>query len=470
MHLEGAVRGRARFHAQAAGRAGMSHFPFTEARPIEHGATLPPCADVVVIGGGVIGVCTALELARAGQKVVLLEKGRIAAEQSSRNWGWVRVQGRDLAEIPIMLEARRLWSDLDADCRGRTGLATVGVSYLAATEAKMAGYAAWLESAKDFGLDTRLLSRAETSAAFPGAKRAWQGAMSTPSDMKAEPWVAVPELARLAASEGVAIREGCAVRALDIAAGRIAGVITEAGRIACDAVVLAGGAWSSLLLRRHGVNIPQLSVRSSVMATGPMAQVHSGAASEPGMAWRRRSDGGYTIAWGGQAELYVGPDAFRALPKYLPVMREDPGGFRLKPLAPKGFPDGWTTPRRWAEDQPSPFEAQRILNPAPNTKGLAQAARQFEAIWPEAGPVKPVARWAGMIDVMPDIVPVVDSIAALPGLTVATGMSGHGFGIGPAFGRIAARLVRGEDPGHDLSRFRYARFSDGARMDPGPAI
>lgn len=445
-------------------------FPMTLDQPVQHAAELPPCCDVVVIGAGIIGVTTALDLARSGQKVVLLEKGRVAAEQSSRNWGWVRVQGRDMAEIPIMLEARQLWSELDAECHGRTGLATVGVTYLAGTDAKLAGYEAWLKQAGAFGLDSRILSQSDLAQALPGARRAWTGALSTPSDMKAEPWVAVPELARLASEAGVAIREGCEVRGLDIAAGRIAGVMTEAGRIACDAVVLAGGAWSSLMLRRYGVTIPQLSVRSSVMATGPMPEVHSGAASEPGMSWRRRADGGYTIAWSGQADLFVGPDAFRALPKYLRVMRVDPGGYRLKPIAPKGFPDAWTTPRRWAEDDSSPFEAQRILNPAPNRRGLARAARQFRDIWPEAGPITPVAQWAGMIDVMPDVVPVVDTVAAIPGLTVVTGMSGHGFGIGPAFGRIASRLVRGAAPGHDLSRFRLGRFSDGTRMDPGPAI
>ena len=75
-----------------------------------------------------------------------------------------------------------------------------------------------------------------------------------------------------------------------------------------------------------------------------------------------------------------------------------------------------------------------------------------------------------MIDALPDVVPAVDRAAQLPGLTVVTGMCGHGFGIGPAFGRIAARLATGEDPGHDLARFRLARFSDGSPMRPGPNL
>jgi glycine/D-amino acid oxidase-like deaminating enzyme len=75
-----------------------------------------------------------------------------------------------------------------------------------------------------------------------------------------------------------------------------------------------------------------------------------------------------------------------------------------------------------------------------------------------------------MIDTMPDIVPVVDRVTALPGLTVGTGMSGHGFGIGPGIGRILADLVQGNDPGHDLKRFRLSRFSDGSPVRLGPGI
>ena len=70
----------------------------------------PDRVSVVVIGGGIVGVCTALSLARWGVSVALLEKGRVAAEQSSRNWGWVRMQGRDRAEVPLMLESRRQWA------------------------------------------------------------------------------------------------------------------------------------------------------------------------------------------------------------------------------------------------------------------------------------------------------------------------------------------------------------------------
>ena len=90
----------------------MTRFPISETSPVEHAGDLPEAADCVVIGGGVIGVMTAYFLARAGQSAVLVEKGRIAGEQSSRNWGWIRQQGRDPAELPIVIEAARHWRTL----------------------------------------------------------------------------------------------------------------------------------------------------------------------------------------------------------------------------------------------------------------------------------------------------------------------------------------------------------------------
>lgn len=445
-------------------------FPFSLQTPVEHGGALPKSSDVVVIGGGVIGVSTALWLARAGASVTLLEKGRVAAEQSSRNWGWIRVQGRDMAEIPIALEAQRLWLALDAECQGRLGIKRVGVTYLARRDRDMAAYAQWLRDADAFGLTSHLVGRDGLAAALPGARGGWAGALMTPSDLKGEPWVAVPELARLARQDGAQIVEHCAVRTLDLAAGRVRGVVTEQGTIACSEVVLAAGAWSALFLRRHGVSIPQLSVRSTALETGPLPQVTGTAAVDARVAWRPRGDGGYTLAPSTLSELFVGPDAVRALPKYLPLLKQ--GGFdvRLKTHAPTGFPDAWGTPRRWAADEETPFERMRILNPAPNTAKVAETCRAFAETFPDLGAVTPRTAWAGMIDVLPDVVPVVDRVAALPGVTAVTGMCGHGFGIGPAFGQIAARLATGQDPGFDLARFRLGRFNDGSAMVPGPNI
>lgn len=445
-------------------------FPITEATPVTYPGPPPAQTDVVIIGGGVIGVCTALYLAQAGQRVTLLEKGRIAGEQSSRNWGWIRQTGRDLDELPIMMEAIRLWRDLASSTNVDIGLTQGGVTYLARSDKEMSGYADWLDQAQGQGTDSRILSTAETASMIPAMSHSYTGALYTPSDMRAEPELAVPALAGIATRAGVTIVENCAVRALDIAAGRVAGVITEAGRIAASQVVLAGGAWSSLFLRHHGVTIPQLSVRATVAATTPLPDVYAGAAADDRIAFRRRADGGYSLAAGGASDLFIGPDAVRALPKYLTQLKADPFGVRLLPAAPKDFPDAWGTARAWDADRQSPFERMRVLNPAPNQSKLTKMKREFADLFPDLGPVTLSKAWAGMIDVMPDVVPVVDYAASIPGLIVGTGLSGHGFGIGPGIGRVLAALVTGNDVGHDLTRFRLSRFSDGTPIRIGPAM
>jgi len=445
-------------------------FPFSESDPIQFAGPAPKCADVVIIGGGVIGVTTALYLAEKGVAVTLVEKGRIAAEQSSRNWGWIRQQGRDEDELPIVIEACRLWKQLSKECGEDIGLAQTGVTYLANSANEMADFDDFMTIAARHDVDTRLLSSAETAALIPGMARKFHGAMTTPSDMRAEPWLAVPALARLAARKGATIVENCAARSLDISAGRISGVWTETGLIETSSVLVAGGAWSSLLLRLHGVSIPQLSVRSTVAATEPMPEVHAGAAVDSEVAFRRRQDGGYTLAPGSGSALYVGPDAFRHAVKYLPALLDNPFGLRYLPAAPSRFPDAWSKRRTWTADETSPFERMRILNPAPSQKGLRSVEREFARLFPDLGPVRLKTGWAGMIDAMPDVVPVVDRVEAIGGLFVATGMSGHGFGIGPGIGRVVADLIKGHAVGHDLSRFRLSRFSDGSAIKLGPAL
>lgn len=449
-------------------------FPITAASPARFTGPLPPKADVVVIGGGVIGVMTAWHLRARGLAVVLCEKGRIAGEQSSRNWGWVRQQGRDAAELPIMIEASRMWDDLAAEAEADLGFRRTGVLYVARTEKDQADHDAFMELARAHRLDTRLLTAAEVRAMLPGAADAWPGGLKgglwTASDGRAEPWIAVPALAAAAARRGVTVVEGCAVRGIERVAGRVAGVVTERGPVACDAVVLAGGAWSSLFLRANGATIPQLSVISTVAQTVPMPEIFPGAMTDGAFAFRRRLDGGYSIAPGDFHEFYLGPDAFRNLRAFLPEVWANPFGRRYLPLAPAGYPDGWRTPRAWALDRPSPFEAVRILDPRPNMAALGRVQTAFARAFPALGRPQIATAWAGMIDTMPDVVPVVDHVPGLPGLTVATGMSGHGFGIGPGFGRVVADLVTGQPPGHDLTRFRFSRFADGSALASGPAL
>ncbi len=450
----------------------IQHGPINLDTPIRFNDALPDEVDIVVIGGGIVGVSSALFLANAGFSVSLMEKGRIACEQSSRNWGWIRQHGRDADELPIMMHASRLWEELDAATSGKTAFKRGGIMYLASTRAQMDKRESWLEIAKQHQLDTRILTAdqvAEHIQQGEGAHK-WIGATYTPSDGRAEPWQAVPALCGLAQAKGVTVTENCAVRAFEVTNGNLQSVVTEKGNIKCGQAVLAAGTWSSLLLQRHGVSIPQLSVRSSVSATAPMPEIFGGNAGDETMAFRRRADGGYNISISAQHDLYIGPGVLRHVLKWLPVASKHWRDTRFRSNAPQNYPDHWKTNRTWAEDETSPFERMRVLDPKPDTSKNETLRQAFAARFPQLGKPTLTHSWAGMIDAMPDIVPIVDRVPAIDGVILVTGMSGHGFGIGPGFGEIVAKIAARNPTGFEMDRFRFSRFSDGSKLRPGPSI
>ncbi|WP_155515848.1 NAD(P)/FAD-dependent oxidoreductase, partial [Pseudomonas savastanoi] len=128
--------------------------------PVETSPKLPLEADVVVIGGGIIGSFTAYYLALRGMKVALVEKGRIGAEQSSRNWGWCRQQNRDARELPMATKSLDLWEQFAKQSGEQTGFTRCGLLYLSNDEKELAGWARWGEFARTVGVQTYMLNRA----------------------------------------------------------------------------------------------------------------------------------------------------------------------------------------------------------------------------------------------------------------------------------------------------------------------
>ncbi|MBU6420238.1 MAG: FAD-binding oxidoreductase [Proteobacteria bacterium] len=415
----------------------------------------PAQADVVVIGGGIIGVCTAWNLAQKGAKVVLCEKGRIAAEQSSRNWGWVRVQGRDVRELPLMFESRKLWARMNELTGAETGYRVCGIAYLNANAKEQHQRAAWAAKAVPLGAGSRVLDSTETALLLPEAARRFVGALFTESDARAEPQLAVPAMARAAQATGVAILQNCAVTGLVREAGKIIAVETERGRIACPKVVLAGGAWSRLFCRKHGIALPQLKVRSSVLRTAPLHGPEISASARH-YAFRKRLDGGYTIANGWISSPEITPDVFRLFFKFLPEFLSERD--YLRPHVSGQFLQEWRQERDYLSGGNAPFTQERILDPAPQIRGLRQAMRHLARDVPVFADAKVAQSWAGFIDGTPDAIPVISEVKSQKGFYIATGFSGHGFGIGPGAGRLMAEIVAGETPVVDPSAFRMERF------------
>jgi glycine/D-amino acid oxidase-like deaminating enzyme len=429
---------------------------------------VPAATGVVVIGGGIIGTFAALTLAGRGIPVVLCEKGYIACEQSSRNWGWCRQAGRDVREMPLIVQSLQLWRNMNRLTEADTGFRECGVLYVGESESDEIRFADWAQMAKPYDIGTRIVHGAELGALMPGASRTFAAGLYVPTDGCAEPQRAAPAIARAAQRHGAVILAHCAARGIERVGGRAAAVITERGRIACDAVLLAGGAWSSLFCASLGIRLPQLKVLSSVMRTAPVAGGPDTCTYLDEVGYRKRRDGGYTLAKGAGYVAPFVPDSLRYLREFLPTLRKEHDSMRLR-LNAQSLRE-FRAPRSWPLDRPSPFEATRVLDPAPNKALNRRALAAMIGLYPVFRDVHVTQQWAGYIDVTPDVVPYISQVGDLPGLTVATGFSGHGFGIGPAAGRLAAELAIGATPSADPTPFRVSRFSDGSPIDIGPEI
>ena len=423
--------------------------------PVAADPTLPERTDVVIIGGGIIGVSTALFLAEKGIAVALCEKGRIGGEQSSRNWGWCRTMGRDADEIPLAMESLRLWRGMNRRTDRETGFRQPGIMYLCETEAEVAAQESWLVHARQYQVDARLLRGAALDKALPGAGKSFIAGMHTPTDGKAEPALAAPAIAEAARDHGAQIFTNTAVRGIERTAGRVTGVVTERGRIACQSVVLAGGAWSRLFAGNAGLDLPQLKVLGSVFRTKPMNGPDITAAGSV-FAFRKRLDGGYSIARRNANTAEITPDHLRLLQDFLPRLIGNRHEIRLR-VGMRSWEE-LRTARSWSLDQPTPFEAVRVLDPKPKPGILVQARTVLARAFPAFADMQVVESWAGLMDVTPDAVPVIDQVSHMPGFFIATGFSGHGFGIGPGAGRLMADLVAGDRPVVDPAPFRLARF------------
>jgi glycine/D-amino acid oxidase-like deaminating enzyme len=419
-------------------------------------APLPSSVDVAIIGGGVIGVSTAYALARAGIRVALFEKASLACEQSSRNWGWVRTLTRDLPEVPLAMRSNQLWAEIQAQVD--VGFRRTGMLYLQETEADAASHQAWIDNARTYGIDAHQLDRRATLAHLPDSRRDWTGAMYSPTDGVAEPQFAVQGIASLARQEGAIVLERCAVRGIERAAGKVSAVITERGRVAAGSVLVAAGAWSRLFCGNLGADFPQLKVRGSVMRTLPFDAGLTAAINGKDFTCRKRADGGYTVSQFGASMADLVPDSFRLMRHFIRPWLANNTFVRLR--FGKRFFQELATPRHFAADRVSPFERNRVLDPLPSRSGVEQAWRRLSDAFPVFRNAAIAQSWAGYIDVTPDAMPVMDALPGLPGMYLASGFSGHGFGIGPAAGEAMAQLIQGKAPSVDLRPFRFGRYTE----------
>jgi glycine/D-amino acid oxidase-like deaminating enzyme len=424
--------------------------------PFQGDEDFPSKADVVVIGGGIIGVNTALTLAERGVSVVLVEKGVIGGEQSARNWGWTRQMGRDAAELPLTMASLRLWSQMNERIGAETGWRRTGITYLCYNKRDMDIWGGWYDEGKAYGLDSQMLTGQQVSVLLPGSSGGLIGGLHTPSDGRAEPAIAAVAMANAARRAGARILTQCAARGVERSAGKISAVVTERGRIACSSVVLAGGVWSRLFAGNMGLDFPQLKVMGTVARVTGVEGISDMPVAASDFSYRKRLDGDYTVALRNANIANIVPDSFRLFAEYMPSFVQTWRELKLR--VGKAFMEEMSVPRSWSLDQQTPFEAVRTLDPVPeqsfNRKALAKLAQAYPAF----AKAKIVNEWAGMMDVTPDAVPVISEVASVPGFHIASGFSGHGFGIGPGAGQLMADIVMGATPLVDPKPFHISRL------------
>ena len=435
-------------------------------KPIESDERLPEAADVVVIGAGMAGSSAAYALAKKGLQVALLDKGVVGGEQTSRNWGWCRQQHRDLRELPLAQKSLQIWGELNQELGLDTGFRRTGLVYVTTRPADLAQWEAWTLRARDYQMHSHILSAAEAKAMTPGSTVDWLGGVHSPSDGRAEPALAGPAIAEGARQKGATIHQNCAARGLDIAAGKVVGVITEKGRVRARAVLAAGGAWTSMLFRHHALSLPQAGVRSTSFFTEAALQVTEGGLSMPDVTIRRRLDGGYTVGANGRGVLELSPQGLIYARQFWPTFKKRRLLLRLS--IGRSFFDGPESLTRWTLDGISPFERLRTLDPPPDAAQIRMGLARLAVNYPALAGLKVAASWGGLIDSTPDGIPVISAVDPLPGLYVSTGFTGHGFGIGPAAGQLAADLIAGDPPIVDPEPYRYSRMIDGSDLgEPG---
>jgi glycine/D-amino acid oxidase-like deaminating enzyme len=418
--------------------------------------TMPDAhADVVVIGGGIVGCATAYYLARRRAKVVLVERGDLAGGQSSRAWGFVRQQGRDPREMPLMIACNRMWPHLSAELKADIEWVQGGNLVLAADGRRMDECEKWLPVARDFGVDTRLVSAAEVKRLIPDLHGRWVGGMYTASDGHAEPRSATLAFARAAAALGAKLYTSCAARGIEVTNGQVTAVVADNKTIKTSVVVCAAGAWSGAFARRVGLSLPLLTVRASVAETAAASPITDIGVWAAGVAFRQRRSGSFYIAPSGESDYYVSLDTLRHLRLFLPNYLKNWRLVRLRVGMDLAKELAGLVPVRRARPG-----AVDVAEPTPSAKEIDGARRDFVELFPALSALGLQRTWAGDIDVTPDAVPVLGPVERPTGFFFATGFTGHGFAMAPIVGLALSELILDGRSSVDIHPLRYARFRE----------
>ncbi|GGX92573.1 NAD(P)/FAD-dependent oxidoreductase [Streptomyces fructofermentans] len=377
----------------------------------------PARAEVVVIGGGVMGTSIAYHLARAGvEDVLLVERGELASGSTSRAAGGVRAQFSD--ELNILLGARSLeaFARFERDTGQDIGLHRVGYLFLLSTPEDVASFEAGVRRQNALGVPSRMTDPAEARRLSPliGTEGLLAAAFS-PDDGHCTPEAVVHGYAAAARRHGATLVRHCEVTGVETRGDAVTAVVTDRGRIATSTVVCAAGAWSRAVGAMAGVDLPVEPLRRQIAVTGPV----------PGLPPRLPMTIDFT------SSLY-----FHAEGPGLLLGMSDPD-------ESTGFATG--THDRW----------------------IPRLCAAMEHRAPALLDLRRTGGWAGLYEVTPDRNALIGEARSVSRFLYATGFSGHGFLQGPAVGEVVRDLFLGHDPFVDITPLRAERFAADA---PRPEV
>ena len=378
--------------------------------------SLPDRAEVVIIGGGVMGASTAFHLAEAGvTDVLLLEKDSLACGSTSKSAGGVRAQFSDAVNIALGIRSLPAFEQFGVRPGGEIDLHQVGYLFLHTDETAWAVAQEAVAIQNSLGIPTQLLTAAEAGALSKGVEVGDViGATFHPRDGYCSPENVVQGYAAGARALGATVRTGVGVTGIETSGGEITGVVTDQGVVATSTVVCAAGAWSREVGRWVGVDLPIDPLRRQIIVTEPLNEE---------LLALYPMDTPMTIDAASTFYLH----------------REGPGllvgmSYQDESL---GFHDGFS--EDWLPDL---LEAMERRAPALLDVGIAH-------------------RWAGYYEVTPDHNAVIGEATSVSRFLYAAGFSGHGFLQGPAVGEVMRDFYLGQPPVVDVSTMSADRFSAG---------
>jgi sarcosine oxidase subunit beta len=372
--------------------------------------------NVVVVGGGIVGVASAYYLAERGADVTLFEKGSLGAGSTERSAGGIRAQFSTAVNVDLSLASMAVWERFEAEFGVDIAYRRPGYLFLARTDETAERFRETVRMQNDRGVPSEVLDPATARERCPGLREeAFVAATYSPTDGFADPGLALRGYSGAADAAGVTIRTKTPVTDVHRSAGRVVGVEADGERVDADYVVNAAGAWSARIAEMAGVDLPVAPRRRQVLVVDPETEIPESVPLtidlETGSYFRPERDGAALV--GGH---FSGED-------------------------PDADPD------RYGESVDLDWAATAI-------ERAADVATYF-------GPDSRIRRgWAGLYAVTPDHHPIVEE--TLPGLLTATGFSGHGFQHAPATGQVVAELAFDGEPSLvDVSDLASDRFATG---------